>query len=218
LIRVAVVDDHPVARLGISAMLAEFDDLQVAYMVAAPSELPHPLDGLDLDVILLDLYRDDGHPALKAITDLSSVIPVIVFSASRAPLDLLAAMQAGASGYVTKDAAEASYAEAIHSAAAGEFYLSAQLADMIRAAIVVRPPSEPHEALTRRELEALGLIARGFTHRQAANRMGVARSTVDTHVSRIRAKLRLGNKADFALTAMSQLVQARNSWQLVERR
>jgi DNA-binding NarL/FixJ family response regulator len=202
-LRVAVVDDHPVARHGITSILAAFDDIVVASAVSSPGELARAADGaVDADVILLDLYQADGRPALAAIGELSVHRPVLIVSASRAPADVLAAMQAGASGYLTKQAGEEAYATAIRSVAVGTFYLSAQLADLIQAATLGKTEARPQETLSPREQEALGYIARGFTHQQTATRMGVSKATVDTYIARIRTKLQLGNKAELALAAL----------------
>jgi DNA-binding NarL/FixJ family response regulator len=206
MLRIAIVDDHPVARHGIVAILAAFDDFEVACAVPHPGELPRTADGgVAADVVLLDLYQADGRPALSAMTELSTHIPVLVVSASRAPADVLAAMQSGASGYLTKQASEEAYAIAIRSVATGGFYFSSQLADLIQAATLSRTPARPQEALSPREQQALAFIARGFTHQQAATRMGVSKATVDTYVARIRAKLQLGNKAELALAALRYL-------------
>ncbi len=209
MLRIAVVDDHPVARHGITSILDAFDDIVVACAVSSPGELVRMVDGaVDADVILLDLYQADGRPALAAIGELSVHRPVLIVSASRAPADVLAAMQAGASGYLTKQAGEEVYAAAIRSVAAGTFYLSAQLADLIQAATLGQAPARPQETLSPREQEALGYIARGFTHQQTANRMGVSKATVDTYIARIRTKLQLGNKAELALAALRFLPKA----------
>jgi DNA-binding NarL/FixJ family response regulator len=209
-LRVAVIDDHPVARHGVIAILASFDDLQVASAASGVDDLPRTADGgVSADVVLIDLYQADGRPALSGIAELSAHVPVLVFSASRSPADVLAAMQAGAYGYVTKHATEDAYATAIRSVAAGRFFLSAQLADLIQAAALDRPPGPPYEALSPREHEALGFVARGFTHQQAATRMGVSKATFDTYVARIRTKLQLGNKAQLALAALQYIGDAR---------
>ncbi|GAA2023835.1 response regulator transcription factor [Catenulispora yoronensis] len=203
-LRVAVVDDHPVARRGIAAIVDSFPDLRVCALAASVDELPRLADSrVDADVILLDLYRADGHPALAAITELSARCPVLVLSASRSPAVALAAVRAGAAGFVTKAAEEKAYATAIRAVAAGTFYLSAQLADLIQAA-TMRAASVPQDTLSPREQEALGLIACGFTHQQTATRMGVSKGTVDTYIARIRTKLQLGNKAELALAALRQ--------------
>lgn len=201
-LRVAVVDDHPVARRGIAAIIAGFPDLRVCATVAEARELPRRADGqVDADVVVLDLYQADGHPALPAIAELSAQRPVLVLSASRSPAVALAAVRAGAAGFVTKAAEETAYATAIRAVASGTFYLSAQLADLIQAA-TLRGATGPQDTLSPREQEALGFIACGFTHQQTATRMGISKGTVDTYVARIRTKLQLGNKAELTLAAL----------------
>jgi DNA-binding NarL/FixJ family response regulator len=205
-LRVAIVDDHPVARHGLATILAPADDLEIVAAVAACAELPTDDSGaVAADLVILDLYLADGRPALADITRLSGQRPVLVVSASRAPADVLAAMQAGASGYLTKHAAEDAYLTAIRSLSAGGFYLSAQLADLLQAATETRRPAAEREQLSPREQEALAYIARGFTHSQTATRMGVSKATVDTYIARIRTKLSLGNKAELALAALRYL-------------
>jgi DNA-binding NarL/FixJ family response regulator len=201
-LRVAVVDDHPVARRGIASIVAAFPDLTVCADAADAADLPRRADGqIDADVILLDLYQADGRPALPTIAELSTQRPVLVLSASRSPAVALAAVRAGAAGFLTKAADEAAYATAIRSVAAGTFYLSAQLADLIQAA-TMRATAGPQDTLSPREQEALGFIACGFTHQQTATRMGVSKGTIDTYVARIRTKLQLGNKAELTLAAL----------------
>jgi DNA-binding NarL/FixJ family response regulator len=206
MLRIAVVDDHPVARHGMANILDPVPDLQVVAAVDGVAALPRDEGGrLAVDLVLLDLYLGDGHPALSAISELSETVPVLVVSASRAPADVLRAMQAGASGYLTKHATEEAYVTAIRSIASGGFYFSPQLADLVQAATQDRPPAASPEQLSLREQEALAYIARGFTHQQTATRMGVSKSTVDTYIARIRTKLNLGNKAELALAALRYL-------------
>ena len=207
MLRVAIVDDHPVARYGLAAILAAVEDLRIVATVATCAELPmDEADTVAADLVILDLYLAAGRPALGDITRLSAQRPVLVVSASRAPADVLAAMQAGASGYLTKHAAGDAYVTAIRSVTSGGFYLSAQLADMLHAATGTRiPAAAGREPLSPREQEALAYIARGFTHQQTATRMGVSKATVDTYIARIRTKLGLGNKAELALAALRYL-------------
>jgi DNA-binding NarL/FixJ family response regulator len=205
-LRVAIVDDHPVARHGLASILGPAEDLEVIGAFATCAELPVADAGtVDADLVILDLYRADGRPALDDIARLSAMLPVLVVSASRAPADVLAAMQAGASGYLTKHAPEDAYVSAIRAVVGGGFYLSAQLADLLQAATETRRPATEREQLSPREQEALSYIARGFTHQQTATRMGVSKATVDTYIGRIRTKLNLGNKAELALAALRYL-------------
>ncbi|MEO3928839.1 response regulator transcription factor [Micromonosporaceae bacterium B7E4] len=202
-LRVAVVDDHPIARHGLCSLLEPIPDLAVVASVGGPDELPRDQGGeLDVDLVILDLYLDGRRPALEEISALSEQRPVLVISASREPADVVAAMQSGASGYVTKHAERDAYLAAIRTVAEGEFYLSSQLADLIQAAVDAGQVTRDRPALSAREQETLSYIARGFTHRQAATRMGVSTTTVNTYVARIRTKLQLGNKAELALAAL----------------
>jgi DNA-binding NarL/FixJ family response regulator len=208
-LRVAIVDDHPVVRHGIASILAGVDDIVVGAAVSSPDELPRTASGdLETDVILFDLYQPDGRPAFAAIRELSTQCPVLIISVSGDPAEVVAAMQAGASGYLTKHASEEAYASAIRSVAAGTFYFSAHLADLIQAATVECPTPYPQKALSQREQQTLEYIARGLTHQQAATRMGVSKTTVDTYIARIRTKLHLGNKAELALAALRYLRKA----------
>ncbi len=206
MLRVAIVDDHPVARHGLATILAPVTDIEIVATVATCAELPADDTGtVAADLLILDLYLADGRPALDDIARLSAQRPVLVVSASRAPADVLSAMQAGASGYLTKHAAEDAYLTSIRVVAAGGFYLSAQLADLLQAATETPKPVVEREQLSPREQEALAYIARGFTHQQTATRMGVSKATVDTYIARIRTKLSLGNKAELALAALRYL-------------
>lgn len=204
MLRIAIVDDHPIARHGLGRILEPVPDMVVVASVAGAGELPPPGDG-GPDLVIMDLYLTDDRPALDEITAVAEHRPVLVISASREPADVLAAMQAGASGYLTKQAGEEAYLAAIRSVVAGGFYLSSQLADLIQAALRGEAGARKQPELSPRERQALSWIARGFTHQQAATRMGVSTATVNTYVTRIRGKLGLGNKAELALAALRYL-------------
>ena len=209
MIQVAIVDDHSVARRGLQSILAEAGDIQVSAAVATPSGLSLAGPGAGRpDVIILDLYHDGDEPCLDVIAKLRQDHKVLVVSASGRPADVLGAIRAGASGYVTKLADPPMLIAAVHTVASGGFALSSQLADILQGELTRAPaaartaPDAP--ALSLREEEALNLIAQGLTHAQAASRMGVSRATVDTYVERIRAKLHVGNKAELARAAMER--------------
>ncbi|WP_169797044.1 response regulator [Streptacidiphilus griseoplanus] len=187
-----IVDDHPVARRGIAAVLGDDPDCEVVASVARIADLPGPES---LDVVLCDLYLSEGRPAVPEVRELAARTRVLVVSAASQPADVLACVAAGAAGYLTKDSEDDLFAEAVRTVAADGFYLSPHLADVVRSAAQAAENREG-PLLTAREEEALGWIAKGMTHAQTARRMGVATSTVDTYVKRIRARLSLGNKAE----------------------
>jgi len=114
---------------------------------------------------------------------------------------VLSAIRAGASGYLIKSAEISAFVEAIRTIAAGDFYISSQLADLLDSG-PANGPGAPPISLAPREREALSLIAQGFTQAQAATRMGVSPATIDTYVKRIRRKLGPGNKADLTRRAI----------------
>jgi DNA-binding NarL/FixJ family response regulator len=181
--------------------------------VSTPDALPAPIGGEpsagEIDVVLLDLYLDGETAALDAVAVVARRWPVLVLSASSRRGDVLAALQRGASGYLTKDADEEGLAEAVRIVAAGGFFLSAQLADILQSELSpdARPGPAGRQILSAREREVLSYVARGFTHQQTATRMAVSLSTVDTYVSRIRRKLGIGNKAQLAIAALAELAQ-----------
>jgi DNA-binding NarL/FixJ family response regulator len=213
MIQVAVVDDHPVARCGIEAILGEAGDIEVGLSTDSPTAVVEALqNGDEVDVLLLDLYHADDEPCMPLIGELKNLVKVLVVSASARPPDVLGAVRAGAAGYVTKLADPFMLVSAVRTVAAGGFALSAHLADMLQSELrggtaSVSVPREtdgcaPVTSLSPREEETLILIAQGFTHAQTATRMGVSPATVNTYVERIRAKLQVGNKAELTRAAL----------------
>jgi two-component system nitrate/nitrite response regulator NarL len=217
MIRIAVVDDHPIALSGIEYMLADAADITVVAAVATAEELRarlEPGSGAGYpDVIVLDLYHEGEEPCLAAVAELAAVTRVLVVSASGRAADVVGAIRAGACGYVTKNTTLQLFRAAIYTAAGGGFWLSAQLADILQSELAGAPRPEPGDSpqpepgpvpLAPREEETLTWIARGFTHAQVATRMGISRATVETYVERIRAKLQVGNKAELTREALTR--------------
>jgi two-component system, NarL family, nitrate/nitrite response regulator NarL len=205
MIAVGVVDDHPMVRHGISQLLSRWPDITVVASGANVAELG---DTSAIDVVLLDLYLGSDEPALESIALLAASTPVLVISASAQPADVLGAIRAGASGYLTKDCEPELLAGGVLSAASGGFALTGTLADIVQSA-------QPRDAgpqgagtaqvrLSPREEQTLSYIARGFTHDQIATRLGIRKSTVNTYVERIRDKLQVGNKADLTRAALAR--------------
>lgn len=203
MIRVAIVDDHPIARRGVESVLAEIGGFTLVASVAAPQDMRDHLDTAP-DVVIVDLYYDQ-QPCLPAVEALAAGVQVLVMSASGAPADVLGAIRAGARGYITKQAQPAQFATAVETVAAGGFWLSSQLADILQAQLTSPPAAvaaAPAVRLSPREEQALDFIARGLTHAQTATRMGVSKATVDTYIERIRRKLQVGNKAELTRAAL----------------
>ncbi|MET8762844.1 response regulator transcription factor [Lentzea sp. NPDC004782] len=209
-IRVAVVDDHPIARLGIEHVLSAASHIEVVCSTGSVAELGRELErGAGLDALILDLYLDGDTPALAEVAELSRTNRVLIMSASGRAADVLGAIRAGANGYITKRSSPELIVSTVETVAAGGFLLSGELADVIQNELVRHaPPPAPSEArpsLSPREEQTLNLVAKGFTHAQIATRLDVRKATVDTYVERIRAKLQLGNKAELTRAALERL-------------
>lgn len=205
MIRVAIVDDHPLARRGLAEILTETGEFVVTCATAFPADVGPDADP---DVVLLDLYSSGDQPCLTDITHIKSFSKVLVVSASGRPADVVGAIQAGADGYVTKLADPEMLVSAVKTVAGGGFALFAQLADILQAELAGtgRPAVGAQEVrLSPREEQTLDLIAQGFTHAQTATRLGVTKATVDTYVERIRKKLQVGNKAELTRAALERL-------------
>jgi two-component system, NarL family, nitrate/nitrite response regulator NarL len=167
----------------------------------------HSLDELDkagfhVDAVILDLHLEDGRRATSAISAAASRHPVLIVAASSRRDDLLAAVQAGASGYLTTYASGDAIIEAVETIATGRIYLSSWVAGVTDAGPQLAEPAGMLATLSDREREALCYISEGLTQAQTANRMGVSPTTIDTYVKRIRRKLGPGNKADLTRQAI----------------
>ena len=209
-IRVAVVDDHPIARYGLERLLAQAPNILVVATASAPDEvMPAPDAGSapGIDVIVMDLYLDGDQPSLASLCELATAAPVLVMSASVRPSDVVGAVQAGASGYLSKQAGFDTFRAAVEIVASGGFWLSSQLADILRSQLAAHGGDRATHStggLSPREEEVLDCIARGFTHVQTARRMGISKATVDTYVERIRGKMHVGNKAELTRLALER--------------
>ena len=197
-IRVAIVDDHPVARYGMRGILTSCPGLEVVLAVASFAEFQAQVQYSPADVAILDLYLDRGRLSAAEIAAAARTCPPLIVSASARQQDVLAAIRAGASGYLVKTSAVEAFAEAVRTVADGGFYVSSQLADLIDTSAADGQPI----SLAPREREALALIAQGFTQSQAATRMGISPATIDTYIKRIRRKLGPGNKAELTRRAI----------------
>jgi two-component system nitrate/nitrite response regulator NarL len=225
--QVAIIDDHPLARRGLETILGEAGDLVIKASTARIEQLAEWAcdHGEWPDVAVVDLYLDGGGPCLALIAHLQKHAKVVVVSASARPADVLAAIRAGARGYITKLADPDMLRLAVRTVAAGGFALSPELADILHGELV--PAGMDRNAaqdgaqdarkrvvaiLSPREEQTLDLIARGYTHFQAATRMGVSLTTVNTYVERIRGKLNVGNKAELTRAAMERARERVQAW------
>jgi DNA-binding NarL/FixJ family response regulator len=195
-IRLLIADDHPVVRDGLSGMFAPDPGFEVLGQAADGAEAVQLAQALKPDVILMDL-RMPGMDGVAAITELARrgiAARVLVLTTYDTDSHVLPAIQAGATGYLLKDAPRAELLRAVRAAAQGEAVLSPSVAARLMSR--VRAPAAPAaEPLSQRELEILELVAAGSTNREAAARLFISEATVKTHLLHIYAKLGVGDRA-----------------------
>ena len=192
-IRLLIVDDHPVVRDGLRGLFADDPDFQVVGEAANGAEAVARVERLGADVVLMDL-RMPGMGGVEAITRLREVAPgvrVLVLTTYDTDSDVLAAIEAGATGYLLKDAPREELIRAVRAAFAGEAVLSPAVASRLMGKVRRPPP----EVLSQRELEVLALIADGATNRQAAAKLFVSEATVKTHLLHVYEKLGVRDRA-----------------------
>lgn len=192
-IRVLVVDDHPVVRDGIRGMLAAASGIEVIGEAEGGAEAVEQVGRLEPDVVLMDLRMPDvdGVAAIRQIVGRRLTSRVLVLTTYDSDRDVLAAIEAGATGYVLKDAPRDVLVRAVETTARGQAFLSAS----VGALLMERVRSPEPEALTEREQEVLRLVASGFTNRVIADRMFVSEATVKTHLLHVYAKLGVKDRA-----------------------
>lgn len=190
-IAVAVVDDHPVFRLGMVALLSTLDGIEV---IAEASSAAEAIDAVtaDIDVVLMDLELGDGSgiDATRALCARYPDLRVLVVTMHEDEDSLLASLRAGARGYLVKGADPAEVERAIRAVANGDMIVGAAVAAKAMTAVVApRTRSGVFRELTEREHEVLDLIARGHDNTTISRRLVLSPKTVRNHVSNVLAKL-----------------------------
>ena len=224
MIRVLLVDDHPVVRAGLKAMLEDpavpseghtSDSAQRIRVVAEASDGAAALEelrrrqtlGEDIDLVLMDLQMGDGMDGATATRKIRQgeggvrPVPVLVLTTYDSDSDILSALEAGACGYMLKDAESERIRTAVRAAAAGETALAPEVA-----ARLVGRLRNPVPQLSAREVEILELLATGLSNRALARALFISEATVKTHLVHIYAKLGVENRTAAITTAVQQKI------------
>lgn len=195
-ITLIVVDDHPVVRDGLRGMFAAAAEFRVLGEAADGVEGVDMAVRLDPDVVLMDLRMPGGGgvAAIGELTRRGVRSKVLVLTTYDTDSDTLPAIEAGATGYLLKDAPRDELFTAVRAAADGRTVLSPAVASRLISR--VRAPVAPgHEALSAREREVLGLVARGTSNREIAAELFISEATVKTHLTHVFAKLGAKDRA-----------------------
>jgi DNA-binding NarL/FixJ family response regulator len=195
-IRLLVVDDHPVVRDGLTGMVAAEPDIEVVGEAGDGAQAVRVAQAVRPDVVLMDLRMPgtDGPTAIAELARLGIAARVLVLTTYDTDDDVLPAIEAGATGYLLKDAPPAELLRAVRAAARGESVLAPSVA--ARLLNRVRSP-EPTAAgpLSARELEVLELVAAGSTNRTVAAALFISEATVKSHLMNIFEKLGVNDRA-----------------------
>ncbi|HVX44563.1 MAG TPA: response regulator transcription factor [Mycobacteriales bacterium] len=192
-ISLVIVDDHPVVRDGLRGMFGREHGFEVLGEAADGAEAVARVPALRPDVVLMDLRMPamDGVSAIKELARLGVSSRILVLTTYDTDSDVLPAIEAGATGYLLKDAPREELFRAVRAAARGEAVLSPAVATRLMTQ-VRRPTTEP---LSARELEVLALVARGSSNRDTAAALFISEATVKTHLLHIYDKLGVKDRA-----------------------
>lgn len=201
-VRVLVADDHPLYLEGLAAALGAAPDLRLVGQTGTAAGAVRLAREHLPDVALLDITMPGG--GLAAAQEIAACCPavkLVILTASEDEDDVVAAMKAGASGYVLKGVAGRELAAIVRSVAAGEVYVAPRLAWLLLRALSRPRKPEPLDELTARERAVLELAARGLPNQAIGERLGLAEKTVKHYMTNILAKLHVRSRVEAALLA-----------------
>ncbi len=197
MIRILLVDDHPVVRDGLRGIFETVEDIDVVGEAADGDEAIALAGQHDPDVLLLDLRMPGrgGVDTIRALRDRGARVRVLVLTTFDADQDVLPAIEAGATGYLLKDVGADELVRAVRSAHAGAPILSPAVAGRLMARAATGAVTTRPAALSAREVEVLRLVAGGATNKQAAAALFVSETTVKTHLLHVFDKLDVRDRA-----------------------
>ena len=198
-IRLVIADDHAVVRSGLRLLLEAEEGMTVVAEAGEIDTAKRMVAAHRPDVLVLDLNMP-GAPSLPAIPDLAERTAVVVLTMQNDPAFARQALQAGARGYVLKEAADAELVQAVHAAAEGRTYLNPELGARLAAA--PPEPAGPPDDLTDREVEILRLIALGHTNAEIGKQLYLSVRTVESHRAHIQQKIRRTTRAELVRYAL----------------
>ena len=205
-IRIFIVDDHPVVVAGLTSMLGTQNGMVVAGCASGGEEALEMLRSLAVDLLLLDLRMPgmNGVDTLHALSRANIHIRTIILTSYETDEDIYRAVQAGAQGYLLKDALQAEMVEAIWTVYAGKRYFPRHVADRLAERMT-------RSELTARELEVLHMLARGLTNKEIGAALDISGNTVRNHVNSIIEKLEVSDRTEAATSAIHRgIIDASN--------
>ncbi len=207
-IRVAVIDDHPLFREGVTRSLSEIDGFEIIAEGGSRDDALRIAENLAPDVMLLDISMPgSGLEAVPLILQIAPSQKIVMLTVSEAGDDVKAALQGGAKGYVLKGIGSRALADVIRAVASGESYVAPTLSAKLLSSSAPAPVSKFDliRDLTTREREVLNLVASGLSNKQVARKLNLHEKTIKHHMTQIMAKLDVANRTEAAMVLRDAL-------------
>lgn len=195
--RIIIADDHTLFRIGLKQMLESFDGITVVAEAANAAQTLAVVQGVAADLLISDLTMPGtiGTQLIEQLHRQHPALPILILSMHDEPATVRRALQAGATGYLTKESSPDTLHAAVRQVAAGERFIPPALAETL-AFETIRPTSPPHETLSQRERQIFKLIAQGGMLSQIAEQLHLSPKTVTTHKTHLMEKLGIANNAE----------------------
>lgn len=205
-LRIMLIDDHPIVRRGVRDILSDAYSAAIIEEVGSGGEATSLVRSQPWDMVILDLTLPDcsGLDVLKRIREMQERLPVLVLSMHAADQFARRAIAAGASGYLTKDAADAELVTAVSRLMRGGKYFGASVMEGVVHGLHPDHRERPHERLSDREYQVLRLLAAGKTTTEIASELSLSVKTVSTYRTRLLEKLNVRTTADLIRYALAQ--------------
>ena len=208
IIRVVLADDHAVVRAGVKAVLSTAKDIQVIGEGSNGREAVNLVERLKPDVLVMDLSMGemDGVSAAKEITEKKLATKVLILTMHAEEAYLVKVLEAGASGYLVKSAADRELVDAVRAVAHGDMYMQPTATRALAQGIMRKSEHaderDKYEKLTERERDVLRYVAGGFSAPEIGEKLFISPKTVDTYKQRINEKLGLAHRSDYVAFAL----------------
>ena len=205
-IRVLLVDDHPIVRDGIRALLSESEQMNIVGDAADGEESVRKVDELSPDIVVMDigLPKMNGLEATRVILEEHPSTRIIVLTIYDNKEYALQALRSGARGYLIKNAPSEELIDAIETVHMGGLFFPEEVSQMVVQQLADQSETEERPELTRRESQVLALIAEGLSNRDIASRLSVSVRTVETHREHVMRKLDIHSVAGLTKYAINQ--------------
>ncbi len=203
-IKILIVDDHTLVREGLTLFLSRYPEFFICGEAGTGAEAVELVLKRNPDVVLLDLYLPDVHGGkiIKELLHEKPELKVLILTGYFSQESILDAIEAGASGFLYKDILDSELSSAIHQILDGEIYLAHKaMSAMIKSKLNESSFKDP---LTCREIEVLNCVAAGLTNAQIAMQLSISSSTVDFHVGNILAKMKVSNRTEAVVKALTE--------------